>query len=77
MGTYLDFYCSDNNRELKKIVNPILMKQFGWIPQKDYDDFYGKMSDVVFDCEKHFSSEKIKNKNFKSFLTACIRNKQK
>lgn len=77
MGTYLDFYCSDNNRELKKIVNPILMKQFGWIPQKDYDDFYGKMSDVVFDCEKHFSSEKIKNKNFKSFLTACIRNKIK
>lgn len=77
MGQYVDFYCGNNNKELKKIVDPIIMVQFGWLAQKDYDDFYSIASQVVWDCEKRFNEEKIKNKNFKSFLSSCIQNKIK
>lgn len=77
MGQYVDFYCSDNNKELKKIVTPILACNFGWLAQKDYDDFYSIASQVVWDCEKKFSSTKVKTKKFKSFLSVCIHNKVK
>lgn len=29
MGKYVDYYCGNNNKELKKLVNPILMNHFG------------------------------------------------
>lgn len=77
MGQYVDFYCSDNNKELKKIVTPILACNFGWLAQKDYDDFYSIASQVVWNCEKKFSSTKVKTKKFKSFLSVCIHNKVK
>ena len=77
MGRYVDFYCGNNNSELKKIVYPILMNKFGWIPQKDYDDFYSIASQVVWDCEESFDLEKVKTKKFKSFLSNCIHNKIK
>lgn len=77
MGQYVDFYCDNENKELKKIVNPILVRRFAWIPQKDYDDFYSIASMVVWDCEKKFNGEKVKTKKFKSFVSACIHNKIK
>lgn len=77
MGKYVDYYCSDNNRELRKIVDPILANRFGWLPQKDYDDFYSIAALVVWDCEKKFNEKKVKTKKFKSFLSTCIHNKIK
>ena len=77
MGRYVDFYCGNNNSELKKIVYPILMNKFGWIPQKDYDDFLSIGSQVVWNCEESFDLEKVKTKKFKSFLSNCIHNKIK
>ena len=77
MGIYVDFYCGNNNSELKKIVFPILMNKFGWIPQKDYDDFLSIGSQVVWNCEENFDLEKVKTKKFKSFLSNCIHNKIK
>ena len=77
MGQYVDFYCGNENKELKKIVNPILIKQFSWIPQKDYDDFYSIASMVVWDCEQKFDRKKIRTKKFKSFVSTCIHNKIK
>ena len=77
MGQYVDFYCKDNNKELKKIVNPILTNQFGWLPQKDYDDFYSIAAQVVWDCEKKFDSDKVRTKKFKGYLSSCIFNKIK
>ena len=75
MGKYVDFYCSNDNKELKKLVNPIITKNYGWIPQKDYDDIYSNLSLVVWDCEKRFNPDKVKNKQFESFLKSCIENK--
>lgn len=77
MGQYVDFYCENENKELKKIVNPILMRRFAWIPQKDYDDFYSIASMVVWDCEQKFDGKKVKTKKFKSFVSTCIHNKIK
>ncbi len=70
MGKYVDFYCKDDNKELKKIVNKILCNNFGWIPQKDYDDFYSLAGQVVWNCEKNFDN--CKNDNFKGYLTSCL-----
>lgn len=77
MGQYVDFYCENENKELKKIVNPILIRRFAWIPQKDYDDFYSIASMVVWDCEQKFDGKKVKTKKFKSFVSTCIHNKIK
>lgn len=77
MGRYVDFYCSDNNRELKKIIDPILTKEFGWIAQKDYDDFYSLAAFVVWDCEKRFENKQIEDRQFRSFLSSCLRKKVK
>lgn len=77
MGQYVDFYCGNNNKELCKMVNPILIKNFGWISQKDYDDFYSIAAQVVWDCENKFNSNKVKSKKFKSYLSTCIFNKVK
>lgn len=77
MGQYVDFYCANENRELKKIVNPILAVKFAWIPQQEYDEFYSIASMVVWDCEKKFDSTKVMTEKFKSFVSTCIHNKIK
>ena len=77
MGKYVDYYCSDNNKELKKLVNPILMNHFGWLPSQYYDDFYSILAQVVWDCEKSFNKQKVKTNKFKSYLLSCISNKIK
>lgn len=77
MGQYVDFYCGNENKELKRIVNSILIKKFPWIPQKDYDDFYSIAALVVWDCENKFDKGKVKTEKFHSFVVACINNKIK
>ncbi|MEY8339477.1 hypothetical protein AALB16_15910 [Lachnospiraceae bacterium 62-35] len=75
MGKYVDFYCKDNNRELKKIVNPIIAKKFGWIPQKDFDDFYSIAGQTVWRCENSFHEKD--GISFKDYLIPCINRKIK
>lgn len=73
-GKYLEFYCNDYNKELKKIVNSILFKNFGWISQKDYDDFYSIASVEVWKCEKTYDETKG---TFESYLVSCLHRKIK
>lgn len=75
MGQYLDFYCSNNNKELEKVVNNMLMKHFGWIPQKDYDDFYSIASQVLWNCERKY--QESQNDNFEAYFKFCLLNKIK
>lgn len=77
MGQYVDFYCGNENKELKRIVNSILKKKFPWISQKDYDDFYSIAALVVWDCERKFDKGKVKTEQFHGFVVACINNKIK
>lgn len=76
MGKYVDFYCGNNNRELKRMVDSILAARFNWISQKDYDEFYSLASLVVWNCEKK-SDEDISSEAFRSYLFGCILNRIK
>ncbi len=77
LGKYVEFYCGENNRELKKIVEPVLRNRFPWLAQKDYDDFYSIAAEVVWNCERRFDERRIGNREFKSYVSACIRKRIK
>ncbi len=75
LGKYVDFYCGDYNKELKKIINPVMKKNFGWLAQKDYDDFYSSAAQVVWECEKSF--DETKGISFRNYLIPCIHHRIK
>lgn len=70
MKSWVDFYCNDNNKELKKLVNKILISNFGWVSPSEYDDFYSLAAQVVWNCEQRFSDDK--NTSFNTYLTSCL-----
>lgn len=73
MGTYVDYYF-ENNR-LKNMVDHIIKKKFGWLPQKDYDDFYSMAGQTLWYCEEHF--DKNKQGDFYKYLTDSLYRKAK
>lgn len=75
MGQYVDYYCKNEFRELKKIINPILHKKFPWIAQSEYDDFYSIAANVVWECENNYQNEM--GKSFDNFFIPCLHNKIK
>lgn len=70
-----DFYVKNNCLELKKIIFPILKTKFGWISEKEYDDFISIGAQVVWDCETKF--DESKGAEFKTFLFNCLLRKIK
>ena len=75
MGKYVDYYCDNNNAKLKPIVDNIIRKQFGWLPQKDYDDFYSIAGQTVWYCESRF--DESKNIDFEKYLKNSLHRKTK
>lgn len=75
MGKYIDYYCKDNCKELKRITDSILNRKFGWMPQMHYDDFYSIAGTTVWYCEKHYDPQK--NKNFHRYLVDSLHRKFK
>lgn len=75
MGKYIDYYCADNYFNLKAIVDKILKIKFGWLPQKEYDEFYSIAGQVVWDCEKRF--DETKGVKFETLLINCLNRKFK
>lgn len=73
MGKYVDYYLK--NDKLKKMVDYIIAKSFGWLPQKDYDDFYSIAGTTVWYCEEHYDPEK--NKSFHQYLVDSLHRKFK
>ena len=64
MGKYVTCYCGNNNQALISLVDRLIEKNFGWLPQMYYDDFYSIASKVVWDCERQYKkSKKIHNVN--------------
>lgn len=72
MGKYVDYYCSDNNKKLIKVCNPILQK-FWSLSLADYDDFYSIAAMTVWDCEIRYDEEQ--NVPFEPFLICCLKRK--
>ena len=75
MGKYLDYYCSNNYKNLINLVDRIMITHFGWVPRKDYDDFYSIAGQVVWNCENKFNNSK--NTSFKTYLRSCLIKKVK
>lgn len=75
MGRYVDYYCKNENSQLKKIVDKIIARRFPWIPYKDYDDYYSLAMMVVWDCEMKFTKDK--GATFETFLIGCLERKIK
>lgn len=72
MGKYVDYYCGNGNKVLKKITDPILQKFWSLSPA-DYDDFYSIGALTVWDCEKRF--DKSQGVPFEPFLKGCLKRK--
>lgn len=74
MGQYLDYYCGEENRRLKCIVDSILRK-FGGIYPCDYDDFYSLAAMVCWKSEEQYNPDK--GVPFEAFFRNRLKNKIK
>lgn len=73
MGKYVDFYYQNNR--LIILVDKILALNYGWIPIKDYDDFYSIAGTCLWYCEEHYDPKK--NKSFHKYLVDSLHRKFK
>ena len=70
MNKYLIYYCENNEKRLKAISDSIIIKNFGWLSQKDYDDFYSIAGEVLWSCCKSFDDGK--GAQFETYLINCL-----
>lgn len=75
MKKYVEYYCKNNSELLKTVADGIIIHNFGWIPQRDYDDFYSIAHEVLWNCEKTFDSSK--GAKFETYLIGCLTRKFK
>ena len=73
MENYIEFYCKNDCAELRKISNKIITKEFGWLPQMLYDDFYSIALEVLWRCDAGFSD--TKGAKFETYLANCLNKK--
>lgn len=70
MNDYLIFYGKNNEKKLKTISDFIITKHFGWLSQKDYDDFYSIAGEVLWHCCENF--DESKGAQFETYLINCL-----
>lgn len=75
MSTYSEYYCSNENKHLKKIVDRIISKDFPWLPQCEYDEFYSISGECVWYCERRF--DEGKGIEFEKYLINSLKRKFK
>lgn len=73
MGKYVDYWMACGR--LNNLTYKIIQNSFGWLPQKDYDDFYSIATKVLWDCERKYSHSK--KTEFKTYLIGCLNRKFK
>lgn len=67
---YIQYYCNDNCKKLNEIADYIIIKHFGWLPQKDYDDFYSIAGEVLWKCYESYDGNK--GAQFETYLINCL-----
>lgn len=70
MKDYLFYYCENDSSKLRQISDSIIIKHFGWLPQKDYDDFYSIAGSVLWDCCENYDDSK--GAQFETYLINCL-----
>lgn len=73
MGRYVDYWMS--HHRLDNLTYKIIQNSFGWLPQKDYDDFYSIATTTLWYCEEHYDSNR--NKTFYNYLVDSLHRKFK
>lgn len=71
----IEYYFKNDGKELKKLSDYIINKYFGWLPQKDYDDFYSIAGEVLWNCYEKFDNSK--GAQFETYLINCLTRKFK
>jgi DNA-directed RNA polymerase specialized sigma24 family protein len=76
MGKYVEYYCQNNEKELRKLVDKLIQKgEWGWIPKSEYDEIYSFAAVVVWKCEQQYDDNA--SVEFSKYLAKCILNKIK
>lgn len=75
MQDYIKYYCENDGARIRKISDSIIIKYFGWLPQRDYDDFYSIANEVLWICYKNYDD--TKGAQFETHLINCLTKKFK
>lgn len=67
---YLTYYGSNNSEKLREISDVIIGKQFPWLLQMYYDDFYSIADEVLWKCLQNFDDSK--GAQFETYLINCL-----
>lgn len=67
---YLTYYGSNNSEKLREISDTIIGKQFPWLLQMYYDDFYSIADEVLWKCLQNFDDSK--GAQFETYLIGCL-----
>ena len=73
LKSYVEYYCDkplNGKSRIETLVDCIVVNNFGWLPQCNYDDLYSIAGQVVWDCEKNFDTNK--NVKFETLLISCL-----
>lgn len=67
---YISYYGANNSQRLRQLSDVIINKQFPWLSQMYYDDFYSIAGDVLWKCVKNF--DYTKGAQFETYLINCL-----
>ena len=65
-----DHYCKNGSWELKRISDVVIGKQFPWLSQMHYDDFYSIADEVLWKCLQQFDNSR--DAQFETYLINCL-----
>ena len=72
---YIAYYGANNSEKLRQLSDVIIGKQFPWLPQMHYDDFYSIAGEVLWKCVQRFDYSK--GASFETYLIGCLMRKFK
>lgn len=67
---YIAYYGANNSEKLRQLSDVIIGKQFPWLPQMHYDDFYSIAGEVLWKCVQRFDYSK--GASFETYLIGCL-----
>jgi DNA-directed RNA polymerase specialized sigma subunit len=67
---YITYYGANNSEKLRQLSDVIIGKQFPWLPQMHYDDFYSIAGEVLWKCVQRFDYSK--GASFETYLIGCL-----
>lgn len=67
---YITYYGANNSEKLRQLSDVLIGKQFPWLSQMYYDDFYSIAGEVLWKCVQRFDYSK--GASFETYLIGCL-----